>query len=451
MKNIKQLIQDETETRAAIAKAKKEGRALNAIAEKDRTPEQAARFTALFVELDALDEKAERIAADLVTARRLQDDERHSGTVTPVVLGVDHATERPWGPMAAADAPPIVQAEARHRALGVFAMAVRAAAYGDVDPRLHAVATGAGTQIDSNMGFAVPMEVAPGIEREMYETGELLSRVDARTITVGNTMTYNVIDETSRADGSRGGGVLGYWVDEGTAPTASTIKLARIELKLRKVGAFGVMTDELLADAVALGGELEQSFAEELIFQVENKIYRGNGASAPLGFLNAPCLVSVAKETNQAAATIVADNITKMYARMGPRSRKTSVWLANSEIIGQLAALVQPIGVGGIRYPYASVDDDGTVRLWGRPVIFVEYAEALGTVGDIAFVDLNKYRLIRKGGVEQASSMHVYFATGEQAFRAFYRVDGQPVPRAPITPFKGTATVSPFVVLATRA
>ena len=27
-----------------------------------------------------------------------------------------------------------------------------------------------------------------------------------------------------------------YWVDQGTAPTASQTKLARVELKLRKVG-----------------------------------------------------------------------------------------------------------------------------------------------------------------------------------------------------------------------
>jgi hypothetical protein len=47
--------------------------------------------------------------------------------------------------------------------------------------------------------------------------------------------------------------------------------------------------------------------------------------------------------------------------------------------------------------------------------------------------------------------MHVYFSAGEQAFRAFYRCDGQAVPRAAITPFKGSATLSPFVVLATRA
>lgn len=445
--NIKQILQDEAENRVAIRKAKKEGRELAALTE--RTPEQAARFTAVFAELDSLEEKAETIATDLAQARRLQDDERAQGT--RVEFGADHATEQPWGPPAAANASPLQQTEARHLALGTFAQAVRAAAHGSIDPRLHAAATGAGTQIDSNLGFAVPMEVAPGIEREMYSTGEILSRVDARTISVGNSIAYNVLDETSRADGSRGGGILGYWVDEGTAPTASNTKLARIEMKLRKVGAFWVMTDELLSDAVALGGELESAVADELIFQTENKIWRGNGASAPLGFLNAACLVSVSKETNQSAATINTTNLTKMWARMPSRSKGNAVWMYNTETGPSLMEMSQIIGVAGTAPRFVNYSADGGMTIFGRPAIEVEYAEALGTVGDIAVVDWKKYRLIRKGGVEQASSMHVYFSTGEQAFRAFYRVDGQPAPRAALTPFKGSATLSPFVVLSTRS
>jgi HK97 family phage major capsid protein len=274
--------------------------------------------------------------------------------------------------------------------------------------------------------------------------------VDTRTIS-GNSITYNLINETSRADGSRGGGVTGYWVDEGTAPTATNTSLARMELKLRKVGAYGVMTDELLSDAVALGGELASAFAEELIFQVENKIYNGNGSNSPQGFLNAACLVSVSKETGQAAATINTSNISKMWARMSSRSKANSVWLYNTECNPTLDEMSQTIGTAGTAPRFVNYNNEGVLTIKGRPTIEVEYAAAVGTVGDIALVDLSRYRFIRKGGVEQASSMHVYFSTGEQAFRAFYRCDGQAVPRAAITPFKGSATTSPFVVLATRA
>ncbi len=446
--NIKQLRQAKADNDKAQADLKAEGRKLMAIAADKRTPDQGTRLDGIETELDALAASAAVVATDLARAERFAEDERRQGQ--PVVeLGTDHATERPWGPVIAADASQLAKDEARHLAMGNFALAVKAAAGGQMDPRLFAAATGAGTQTDSNLGFAVPREIAPGIERDMFATGEVLSRVDARTVT-GNSITYNVVNQTSRADGSRGGGLLGYWVDEGVAPTLSNLSLAKIDLKLRKVGALGVMTDELLADAVALGGELESGFTEELTFQVENKVWRGNGSSAPLGFLNAPCLVSVTKETSQVAATIVGANITKMYARMPAASKKTAVWFANTETVPQLAELALPMGTSGVRYPYASIDN-GSISLWGRPVVFVEYAEALGTVGDLAFVDLSKYRLIRKGGIEQASSMHVYFAQGEQAFRAFYRVDGQAVPRAALTPFKGSATLSPFVVLQTRS
>lgn len=447
--NIKALRQAKADNDRAQAAVRAEGRALLAVASEKRTPEQVARLTAIDAELDGLVAAATDITTDLARAERFMADE--IAAAPRVEVGQDRAEIAPWGPVASTTDAPHVQAEKRHIALGAFAQAVRAAGLGKgVDARLQAAATGAGTQSDSNLGFAIPAEVAPGIEREMFASGELLSRVDSRTVS-GNSITYNLLDQTSRADGSRQGGVLGYWVDEGTAPTASNMKLSRMEMKLRKVGAFGVMTDELLSDAAALGGELEASFASELVFQVENKIWRGNGSSAPLGFTVAPCLVSVAKETNQAALTINTKNLSKMWARMPASSQSKAVWLVNVDCQPQLDELSTAIGTGGTAPRFVNYSGDGILTIKGRPVISVEYAETVGTAGDIALVDLSKYRLIRKGGVEQASSMHVYFAQGEQAFRAFYRVDGQPVPRAALTPFKGTATLSPFIVLDTRA
>jgi HK97 family phage major capsid protein len=444
IRQLKQALADNNAKQAAI---KVEMRGLLAIADDKLTDEQKARMTAIDAETDALALAAKDLTAKIARTERYLADAAGGPSIE---VGENRAVGEPWAPVASADAPAHVKNELRHMALGRFALAVKAAATGQVDPRLQASATGMGTQVDSSMGFAVPTEVAPGIEREMYENGDILSRCDVRTIG-GNSISYNVIDETSRADGSRGSGVQGYWVDEGNAPTASALKLARIDLKLRKVGALGVMTDELLSDATALGGELEGAFADELIFQTENKAFRGQGANSMQGFLNAPCLVSVAKETNQAAGTINTTNLSKMWARMPARSKKNAVWMINVDCDPQLDELAQAIGTAGTAPRFVTYNAEGVMLIKGRPVLPVEYAETVGTVGDISLVDWKKYRVIRKGGVEQASSMHVYFAQGEQAFRAFYRVDGQATPRAAVTPFKGSNTLSPFVVLATRA
>jgi HK97 family phage major capsid protein len=431
--------------RQARFEAKAEALKLLETPSADRTPEQASRLDALEATLVTLDKDIDRAAKFMEAERTAPADSR-------IELGTDHATERPWGPRLPTNVSAEVRAQVRQAGFGEFAIAVRNATAGiSIDPRLHAAAAGMGTAIPSDGGFAVPVEVAAGIERDMFTVGELLSRVDARTISSDN-MAYNVIDETSRAT-TRNGGVLGYWVDQGTAPTISQPKLARVEMKLRKVGALGYMTDELVSDAAALGGELEAMFAEELIFQVEDAITEGTGAGMPLGYTIAPCLVSVDKETQQTAATINTANLSKMWARMAPRDKANAVWLINGDCGPSLDFLSIPAGTSALEPRFVNYSPSGILTIKGRPVIETEYNATLGTVGDIVLINLRRYRLIRKGGVEQASSMHVRFTTGEQTFRAFYRVDGQMMPRSAVTPFKGGATksLSPVVVLATRS
>jgi HK97 family phage major capsid protein len=159
----------------------------------------------------------------------------------------------------------------------------------------------------------------------------------------------------------------------------------------------------------------------------------------------------VAKETGQSAASINTANLSKMWARMAARDKKTAVWLINGDAGPQLDFLSIPVGAGALEPRFVNYNHEGILTIKGRLVVETEYNATVGTVGDIVLINLKKYRLIRKGGVEQASSIHVRFIQGEQTFRAFYRCDGQMMPRAPLTPFKGGAnTLSPVVVLATR-
>jgi HK97 family phage major capsid protein len=297
------------------------------------------------------------------------------------------------------------------------------------------------------------MEFAEGIEKEMWDTGQILSRVQDRPIS-GNSITFNYIDETSRADGSRRGSVLGYWIDEGTAPTASRPKLMQSEMKLRKIGALGYQTDELLADAPALEAEMREDFLEELTFMTEDAIINGNGVGKPLGIVGHAAVVSVTKETSQAAATIEFNNVNKMWSRVFAHRRRNLVWLINQDCEEQLNQMTLVVGTGGVPVylPAGGLSVDGFSSLFGQTVIPVEYCAALGTVGDIILVDLSRYRVIRKAsGPEFASSMHVAFTTGEMAFRAFYRVDGQPIPRTTIAPKAGNAKSTIAATLATRA
>ena len=78
-----------------------------------------------------------------------------------------------------------------------------------IDKRLLPLkANGLNEAIPSQGGFLVHSTIASGIWERMYNTGTLLSLFKPQEIGPNsNGMTYNAVDETSRADGYRMGGV----------------------------------------------------------------------------------------------------------------------------------------------------------------------------------------------------------------------------------------------------
>ena len=194
----------------------------------------------------------------------------------------------------------------------------------------------------------------------------------------------------------------------------------------KKLAALGYATDELLEDATALGGVMNQAFAEELVWLTENSIFNGNGTGQPLGFVGHAATISQAAETGQVAATVVYENIINMWAHLLPRSQRNAAWFVGPDVLPQIDQLGLAVGTGVLPPRFVDYGPDGVLRIKGRPVIVHEYSQALGTAGDIVLADLSSYLLATKGGVRSDTSMHVAFTTDEMAFRAIYRVDGQP-------------------------
>jgi HK97 family phage major capsid protein len=321
------------------------------------------------------------------------------------------------------------------------------------DPRLIAIqnASGANEAIPSEGGFLVQQDFAAEILKDTYKTSVLAPLCRKVNISANsNGIKMNGVDESSRANGSRWGGVQAYWADEAATVTASKPKFRQINLSLNKVMALYYATDELLQDAAAMDSVMRQAFAEELGFKVDEAIFLGDGAGKPLGFMKSGSLVTVPKEAGQVADTIVHENISKMWARMFARARNSAVWLINQECEPQLEAMAIAIGTGGTLSPLAiEYMTKGTIK--GRPVIPVEQASALGDLGDIVLADMGGYLLADKSSMQFAASMHVQFLYDEMAFRVTYRVDGQPARDKALTPYKGASTLSSFVTLAERA
>jgi HK97 family phage major capsid protein len=341
--------------------------------------------------------------------------------------------------------------------LGEMLQAVRTAAFQphSVDPRLiNRAASGAAGAVPSDGGFLVDSDFSGEVLKKVHMAGQLAQRVRRVPISANsNGLRINAIDETSRATGSRNGGVQVYWAAEAGTTTAKKPKFRRIEMDLQKLFGLFYATDELMQDAGALSTEAERSFLEEFAFTFDDCILRGDGVGKPLGILNSPALITVAKETNQVSATLTTNNLLAMWSRLAPGSESNAVWLINKDVWPQLPLLNIPVSTAGgalVFMPAGGISGNQYSTLLGRPVVVCEQASTLGTVGDVVLADLSEYLWIEKGGIQSASSIHVNFLTDEMVFRWTVRVNGQPIWDKPLTPYKGTNTVSPFVTLATR-
>lgn len=314
--------------------------------------------------------------------------------------------------------------------------------------------TGSNSSTPSEGGFLVQTDYSTALLERAHEGGEILSRVTRLPVsTNSNGMVIPGVDENSRANGQRWGGVRVYWADEADTVTATKPKFRRIELKLKKLMGLWYVTEEMLEDAATLEAVGNKAFSEEIQFSTELAIMSGTGSGQMLGFQNSGAAIVINPVSAQANDTIVTANILSMWARMPFRSRKRAIWYVNQDAEPQLwnltigsgtavKLLYTPPGVDGNNTPYG--------LLLGRPVIPVEQAATLGTPGDIQLCDPSEYIMADKRGLQTASSMHVRFVNDEQVFRFTYRLDGQPAWNQPLTPFNGTNTQSPFILLGAR-
>jgi HK97 family phage major capsid protein len=297
-------------------------------------------------------------------------------------------------------------------------------------------------------GFLVPPQFAQEIFQLSLGEDSLLPLTDNVEIT-GNTMAFPK-DETTPWGSN---GIRAYWQGEATPAVNTKPVLGLSTLRLKKLMALVPVTDELLDDTNALSTYLPDKIATSIRWKTNESILFGSGTGVPVGCMSNATTVTVAKETGQAAQTLLAQNLAKMISRLPPASFAKAVWIVNNDVLPALFTLTLgnypiylPMGlnVGGIQVsPYGT--------LLGRPVFVSQHANSFSGAGDVLLADLSYYQTITKaGGLQTATSMHLYFDADLTAFRTTFRMDGQSKIAAPITPAKGSATMSPFVQLGAR-
>ena len=301
-------------------------------------------------------------------------------------------------------------------------------------------------------GFALQTDFAGQILESAVEQSPLLNRLDRYTCSsAANAMRWLSADETDVSK-SVFGGVQMYWASEGTTVAASKPQFRELKMDLEKMMGFAYCTDEMLTDAAFMTGFFGTAFTLAADRLLTESVISGDGVGKPLGILNSKAIITVDKESTQAAGTFLGANAIKMQARAMPRNRDRLVWLMHPDAEELLPYLSIQSGEAAkfLWNPEGGLGNFDTQRVLNKPVLFEDSCSALGSKGDINLVDPMYYILLTKGTAKQDWSVHVEFLTDQNCFRMVYRCNGAPKIEKPLTIKNSAKTRSPFVTLAAR-
>ena len=341
---------------------------------------------------------------------------------------------------------------------GDFARAVHNHAIGaHTDSRLYALTPmgAAGDVIVSTDGFPIPPDMRTEIARALVQDSAIASRT--RQL---QTISNEIIMPAWEAIPGTSGAPTVAWTGENRAIVEQKLALGQFRLPLHKMAVLIRVSEESLSDAALLESFLRTEIPVHMNYALDSALVGGTGAGQPLGVLNAPALVTVAKESGQAADTVVRQNVEKMYARLHAAAKANAVWLISPDAYEQLREMsfiilnvTTPVGGHATWLPDGSVAGAPFGTLLGRPVLYTPHVSKLGDAGDILLGDWNYYALAqRTAGVRVESSMHFKFDMDETAFRFTMRVGGQPLLSKPVPLQKNTSfTQSAFVALGERS
>ena len=232
-----------------------------------------------------------------------------------------------------------------------------------------------------------------------------------------------------------GGFAMEFLAEEGEG-NKQMGKLRMIQLAAKKGAIFVDVSNDLVEDGMGFDAQLEAAMRRSIGLGMDYYFLRGTGAGQPLGVLNSPGVVAVAKETGQKADTVVYENLTKMFARMYPAGRNRAVWIANETIIPQLLTVSLSIGTGGSAVNLFQ-NGSGEFNIFGRPVVFTPNLPVLGDAGDIVFADLSQYAIGIRREVRLERSNIPGWTKDLMSYRVLVRFDGQGTWSAAITPRNG--------------
>lgn len=338
-----------------------------------------------------------------------------------------------------------------------FGELVATIALGKSDQRLQITNASIGESSGVSAGYLVPPEFVASIldgalQKEVVRPNALLLPMSSAEIDIAD---FDYQDHTS---GKRAGLQL-LWTSESGALTEQVAVARKITMKACKAAILCRISSELVEDVVSFDKMLSTAMTAAVAAGLDAVFLNGTGAGQPAGIIGSPAAIVIAKESSpaQPTGTVWLQNLAKMLGRLSPTSFGSAVWLVHPTTLPMLYTMVVVIqnvaateNVGGSFTGAVTQSADGTLRIFGRPVIVTEAVSTLSSAGDVVLADLSRYLVCMRREAFIELNRAVYFNTDEIGIKMTLRLNGQPLASTPTKLRDGSSTVSPYVVLGAR-
>lgn len=303
-------------------------------------------------------------------------------------------------------------------------------------------------------GFAVPPQYASEIMDVALES-EIVRPYAMFLQMAGPSLTMPLLRAFDHTDGNIGG-FRARWGKESGTNTTQKATLGFRTLKADKLSVYADASVELAMDAPNFDGFLTGHLGRSIAFGLDCALLTGDGAGMPRGALNDQALIVVSPEGGQAADTVNASNLLKMYARLHPACYGSAVWVVNHALLPQVMSIhIMPRNLAGTEVVGVSAgpvlrQEGAAWFLMGRPCFFTEKVPGPGDQGDIGLFDFAQFGLGIRQDVTVERNQGPGWYEDELSWRVRLRAAGGGMWESPVTPKFGGATLSWAVTLGAR-
>lgn len=297
----------------------------------------------------------------------------------------------------------------------------------------------AGT-VGGSGGYIVPVDMRTDllmIDPNAPRITSLVRRVPTSSLSGSYPVLDQFITPTAGAgDTALAAGLTPATTAENAAMSEDNITFEQLEWRVKKIGGYVDVPNELTADAPALETLLRDLFRIAIDSKLERHILRGAGGGQPVGIMNAACTVAVTTATNNVFAEADALAMLARFIQVG----NEPVWVMHRSVIPDLAS-------------FTASDRDlvewrggMSSTLLGYPIIYSQHMDQANN-NDVLLADFSAYLLFDRQDLMIDFSEHAKFESDQGVWRYKVRVDGMPWMKAAITDAspQGSFTQSAFV------